>query len=65
MRWLQALAAYDTVSPVEMDVGSSEIAMLADDWRASAYDAAYLWLARELGVELVTLDEKLAEAARA
>jgi predicted nucleic acid-binding protein len=29
----------------------------------TAYDAAYLWLARELGAELVTLDDKLERAA--
>ena len=29
----------------------------------TTYDASYLWLARDLGVELVTLDRQLAEAA--
>jgi predicted nucleic acid-binding protein len=28
------------------------------------YDASYLWLARTLGAELVTLDDKLARAER-
>ena len=31
----------------------------------SFYDACYLWLARALGAELVTLDKQLAAAARA
>jgi predicted nucleic acid-binding protein len=31
----------------------------------TAYDAAYLWLSRQLGAELVTLDQQLAEADRA
>jgi len=29
----------------------------------TAYDASYLWLARQLGAELVTLDRKLAQVA--
>lgn len=32
--------------------------------RLTAYDAAYLWLARSLSADLVTLDEKLAGAWR-
>lgn len=36
---------------------------LAETTRLSLYDASYLWLARHLDVELVTLDEKLQKAA--
>jgi predicted nucleic acid-binding protein len=36
---------------------------MADRFGLSAYDASYLWLAHELGVELVTLDRRLARAA--
>ncbi len=36
---------------------------LADATGLTAYDASYLWLARSLGGELVTLDRKLAAAA--
>jgi predicted nucleic acid-binding protein len=36
---------------------------LAADTGLTAYDASYLWLARQLGAELVTLDQQLASAA--
>jgi predicted nucleic acid-binding protein len=38
---------------------------LAERTRLSLYDASYLRLARTLGAELVTLDDKLARAERA
>ena len=45
-------------------VDHSEVAALALRTQLSAYDASYLWLARHLGVELVTLDEKLGAVLR-
>jgi predicted nucleic acid-binding protein len=36
---------------------------LAEATGLTAYDASYLWLARTLGAELVTLDRKLAAAS--
>lgn len=38
---------------------------LAVQYKLSAYDAAYLWLAAELKAPLATFDEKLAKAASA
>lgn len=40
-----------------------EVADLAAREELTFYDAAYLWLARAFGCELVTLDERLAAAA--
>ena len=44
-------------------ISTDEVAELAIATGLSAYDASYLWLARKLGVALVTLDVKLARAA--
>jgi predicted nucleic acid-binding protein len=41
-----------------------EVAALANEFRLSAYDASYLWLAGDLHVPLVTFDPRLAAAAR-
>ena len=38
---------------------------LAQQYTLSAYDAAYLWLAAELRLPLVTFDRRLGEAAAA
>jgi predicted nucleic acid-binding protein len=46
------------------DIEPREVLTLADRLRLSAYDASYLWLAQNLGIELVTLDERLEKAAQ-
>jgi predicted nucleic acid-binding protein len=49
--------------PIQIvDVDFRAISRLALEYRLSAYDASYLWLARELGAELITLDAKLERA---
>ena len=50
------------VGIVEVDHG--EALVLAERIGLTAYDASYLWLARRMSAELVTLDRQL-EAARA
>jgi predicted nucleic acid-binding protein len=45
------------------DVDHEEVLELAQRTGLSGYDASYLWLARDLNAELVTLDRKLARAA--
>ncbi|MDA8048795.1 MAG: type II toxin-antitoxin system VapC family toxin [Rhodospirillales bacterium] len=49
---------------IETVVVDHEAALdLAEATGLTAYDASYLWLARALGAELVTLDRKLAKVA--
>ncbi len=40
------------------------VSSLADQYRLSAYDAAYLWLAADLKAPLATFDEQLGRAAQ-
>jgi predicted nucleic acid-binding protein len=47
----------------EFEVDQAEVLSVAQGTRLSAYDASYLWLARYLGIELVTLDQRLQKAA--
>lgn len=49
------------VEPVAVD--HVAVLDLAEATGLTAYDASYLWVARALGVELVTLDRKLARAS--
>ena len=47
----------------EIAVDPAGVVILAGTTGLTAYDASYLWLARELGAELVTLDQRLAREA--
>lgn len=50
--------------PIEtMDIDCDAVVRLADETMLSAYDASYLWLARVLAADLVTLDQRLARVA--
>ena len=49
----------------EIVVDHSGIVELALETGLTAYDASYLWLARRLGAEVVTLDRALDAAVRA
>ena len=59
---LEAFSLLDalSISPVTVDLDAAII--LAERTKLSLYDASYLWLARTLSAELVTLDDKLAHA---
>lgn len=48
---------------LEHNIDQPEVLDLAQRFSISAYDASYLWLARHLGAELVTLDKALEKAA--
>ena len=47
----------------EAAVDHDAVLLLAAETGLTAYDASYLWLSRELGAELITLDRTLAKAA--
>jgi len=48
-----------TIESVEID--HVEVVLLAEQNGLTIYDASYLWLARRLDAELVTLDQRLEE----
>ncbi|HZZ87881.1 MAG TPA: type II toxin-antitoxin system VapC family toxin [Caulobacteraceae bacterium] len=60
------LAAYALRRAIAIEltaVDHDEALALALQTDLTVYDASYLWLSRKLGVELVTLDAKLASVA--
>lgn len=61
------LTAYRLLPRLSIDrysVDAEAAMLLAEETGLSVYDASYLWLARTLRAELVTLDRRLAAAAR-
>lgn len=55
----KALGLLPGLGVQEVQVPPEGLVDVARSTGLTAYDAAYLWLARELGVELVTLDARL------
>ena len=59
---MDAFAERRWISIGRASIDFDSIARLATATRLTAYDASYLWLARDLGIELITLDNRLAAA---
>ena len=57
-----AFAFFDELAISQETVALGEAIVLAERTKLSLYDASYLWLARALAAELVTLDDRLARA---
>jgi len=62
--FLSAYALRHSLAIELISIDQDEALVLALETGLSAYDASYLWLARKLDVELVTLDSRLAAIAR-
>ena len=60
-----ALAAFSELDLKRLPAATDGVFKLATQWRLTAYDAAYLWLAAELKAPLATFDTRLGEAATA
>lgn len=62
------LAGYALLSRLPIDIAGVDqdaALRLAEQTGLTAYDASYLWLARTLGAELITLDKRLQAASAA
>src|SRR5271166_4371692 len=51
----------DSIYVETVEVNHTEVLQVAERTGLTAYDASYFWLARQLGLELVSLDKKLVE----
>jgi predicted nucleic acid-binding protein len=61
--FFSALDKLDAMGIEIVPVEYREVLSLAERYQLTAYDASYLWLAREQRADLVTLDAKLARTA--
>ena len=61
---VESLHDFQRLGVAEHMVPAGEAADLALRLGVTAYDAAYAWVARSLGAELVTLDRRLEKAHR-
>ena len=59
-----ALRIYESTDIRLLDADGGELLPLAERYRLTAYDAAYLWVAAELKAPLATFDRRLGEAAQ-
>jgi predicted nucleic acid-binding protein len=59
----EALRLLSRLGIDEVQVPTDGMAELVEESGLTAYDAAYVWLARHLGAPLLTLDRRLARAA--
>ena len=65
-QFFEQLAAFDfQIAPAPALAEFGQLSLLASQHRLTAYDAAYLDLARRLSLPLATLDDDLRKAARA
>ena len=62
---LQSMLKFDEFEVKLMEVDPVGVLEAAHMFRLSAYDASYLWLARNFDCELVTLDARLKLASQA
>ena len=60
----EGLASFKALNVALHQIKPADVLALALQYKLSAYDASYLWLAAELKAPLATFDEKLAEAAQ-
>jgi predicted nucleic acid-binding protein len=59
-----ALARFATLDIERCPTAMEGVFELAAQWKLTAYDAAYLWLAAKMKAPLATFDTRLGEAAR-